>query len=176
MIRTAVALLLSVTLVSACGWHLRGTLALPEGLDRVYLNSQPDARVLSGMLQDLLAANQVDVVDSPAAAQMVINLLSYREERRVVSIGDNTLVTEYELIAQAEFSIEDAQGNTVLPPSDASVVRAYQFDQDNVLGKAEEERLIREEMRRELAQQIIRRLRFLNLENEASAPAVIGET
>lgn len=165
-------LLIAVTLfVSACGWHLRGTLTLPEGLDTVYLNNQANTQVLQRTLSELLVANQVTLADSPASAQLLINILSYDEHRRVVSIGDNTLVTEYELIAEADFSIEDAQGNPVLPESEVSVIRAYQFDQNNVLGKAEEERLIQTEMRRELAQQVIRRLRFVDLQQAAAAPA-----
>lgn len=171
MMARSIVCLLSLLLVSACGWHLRGTLALPEGLDTVYLNNRAGTETLQRTFEELLTANNVNVANSPSAAQLIINILDYREERRVVSIGDNTLVTEYELIAEADFSIEDAQGNTVLPSGEASVIRAYQFDRNNVLGKAEEERLIQTEMRREMAQQIIRRLRFLNLPVAADTPA-----
>lgn len=170
MIPRSLFLIAAALFVSACGWHLRGTLTLPEGLDKVYLNNQANTQVLQRTLSELLVANQVTLANSPGAAQLLINILSYDEDRRVVSIGDNTLVTEYELIAEADFSIEDAQGNLVLPESEVSVIRAYQFDQNNVLGKAEEERLIQTEMRRELAQQIIRRLRFVDLQ-AAAAPA-----
>jgi LPS-assembly lipoprotein len=158
-------------LLSACGWHLRGTLAMPEGLDSVYLNNQSDAQLLGRMLEQLLVANDVTVATSPAAAQLVISLLNYQEERRVVAIGDNALVTEYELIATADFSVEDSKGETVLAPTDVSVIRAYQFDQNNVLGMAEEQELIQQEMRREIAQQIIRRLRFLDMQNEPKVSA-----
>jgi LPS-assembly lipoprotein len=167
MKRPAIVLLLllfTVTLASACGWRLRGTMTLPEGLNTIYLNNQAESPILPRMLETLLTANQVNVTDSASAAQLIINILSYREERRVVSVGANTLVTEYELNAQANFSIEDAEGNIVLPPSDASVIRNYVFDQNNVLGKEEEERLIQSEMRRDIAQQIVRRLRFLDLQ------------
>ncbi|MEX1032102.1 MAG: LPS assembly lipoprotein LptE [Cellvibrionaceae bacterium] len=165
LVKTTPALLLSLVLISACGWHLRGTLALPEGLDTVYLNDQAGAEVLSRTMEELLTANQVKVATGHSNAQLVINILDYREDRRVVSIGGNTLVTEYELIARAIYSLEDGQGNVLLPSAEASVIRSYEFDENNVLGKAEEERLIQQEMRRELAQQIIRRLRFMDLDS-----------
>lgn len=159
-------LLLGLLGLTACGWHLRGTLAMPEGLDTIYVNSEGDSDYLARSLRDLLEANEVRVQDSPAAAQLIINLLDYVEDRRVVAIGDNTLVTEYELIATADVSIEQTKGEIVLPETELTVIRSYQFDQDNVLAMAEEEALIQEEMRRELVQQIVRRLRFLNLQYE----------
>jgi LPS-assembly lipoprotein len=158
-------------LLSACGWHLRGTLTLPEGLNSVYLHSESDAQLLGRTMEQLLVANQVGIAERQAAAQLIIKLLDFTEDRRVVAVGDNTLVTEYELIATADFSVENARGEVILPPSDVSVIRAYQFDQDNVLGMAEEQQLILQEMRREIAQQIIRRLRFLDLQNEPDIPA-----
>ncbi|MCW8195054.1 hypothetical protein F6455_09675 [Proteobacteria bacterium 005FR1] len=158
-------------LLTACGWHLRGTVTLPEGLDSVHLNNLSDAQLLGRTLEQLLVANGVEL-SRPASAQLTINLIDYEEDRRVVAIGDNTLVTEYELIATADFSVEDSEGGIILPPSDVSVIRSYQFDQDNVLGMEEEQQLILTEMRREIAQSIVRRLRFLNLEPNAPAAAL----
>lgn len=172
-LKIAYLLMVGLTvLMSACGWHLRGTLTLPEGLDSVYLQNDSNAQVLGRTLERLLAANQIQIAERPAAAQVIIKLLGFEEDRRVVAVGDNTLVTEYELIATADFSVETARGEVVSPPSAVSVIRAYQFDQDNVLGMAEEQRLIMEEMRRDIAQQIIRRLRFLDLQDESgNSPA-----
>lgn len=170
MIRKSLVFFATLFLLSACGWHLRGTLTLPEGLDRVYLDDDADGEALLDTLDELLTANEVRVADQPTTAQLVINLLSFEEERRVVAVGGNTLVTEYELITEATFSIEGSQGEVLLPPSDLSVIRSYQFDRENVLGMVEEQSLIQNEMRRELAQQIVRRLRFMNLQN-GSTPA-----
>lgn len=176
MMRRALVIVLALALVSACGWRLRGTVAMPAGLETLYVNEGGDSQRLASSLRDLLTANNVTVAEQESAAQLVINLLAYDEERRVVAVGDNTLVTEYELIAETEFSIEDGQGNTLLPADRISLIRSYEYDQDNVLGKEEEERLIQEEMRRETAQQIIRRLRFLNVgDPSAKAPAPATE-
>lgn len=164
MIRKSFAILLSFILLTACGWHLRGNLTLPQGLNRVYLDDEADGEPLLNAVEELLTANDVEIAKNPAAAQLTIRLLSYDEERRVVAVGGNTLVTEYELVDRGSFSVADGQGQVLLPASDLSVVRSYQFDRNNVLGMEQEERLIQEEMRRELAQQIIRRLRFADLD------------
>ena len=46
----------------------------------------------------------------------------------------------------------------LIPEADAQVVRQFLNDPRNVVGKTEELRLLREEMRRDLAAQIARRI------------------
>jgi len=48
--------------------------------------------------------------------------------------------------------------DVLIPKSDASVVRQFLNDPQNVVGKTEELRLLREEMYVDLAAQIIRRI------------------
>lgn len=154
--------LLACAGLAACGWHLRGSLQLPAGLDSVYIASEGDSQELARSLRQLLEANDVAVQGTPAAAPLHINLHDYEEERRVVAIGDNTLVTEYELTSEALVSIAERDGELLLPETRLSISRSYRFDQNNVLAMDEEERLIQEEIRRDLVQQMLRHLRFLN--------------
>lgn len=162
ILRRCLVLGLTLLLIAGCGWRLRGSMTLPPGMDAIYLQGADAALVLEQM-EELLRANQVSVVDGPSQAQLIIDLERYDEERRVVSVGANARVSEYELIVEADFTISDAQGRVLLPDGEASLIRSYQYDQNNILAMDAEERLIREEMRRELARQIIGRLRFIEL-------------
>lgn len=162
ILRRSLVLALSALLIGGCGWRLRGSMTLPPDIDAVYLQGA-NAPLLVESMEELLRTNQVTVVGGPSQAQLIIDIQRYDEERRVVSVGANTRVSEYELIVEATFSISDAQGREILPAGEASVIRSYQYDQNNILAMEAEERLIRDEMRRELARQIIGRLRFLEL-------------
>lgn len=161
ILRRGFVVLLSLLLISACGWRLRGSMALPPGIDVIYV--QGDSELIIEPMKELLRANRVRVADGLSGAQLLIDIQRYDEQRRVVSVGANTRVSEYELIADAVFTVSDAQGGELLPASEATLIRAYQYDQDNILAMEAEERLIREEMRRELARQIIGRLRFIDM-------------
>lgn len=120
---------------------------------------------LAKQLSQLLQANGVALVDDNP--DMAIVLVEEREDKRIVAVGSNTLASEYELSAEARYFISDAEGNILAPESTASVLRSYEFNENNVVSKAEEERIIQREMRRELAQQIIRRLRFIGTSSES---------
>lgn len=172
--RRGLVIFLSLLLISACGWRLRGSVALPPSINAIYL--QGDAELIMAPMRELLRANDVRVADGISQAQLVVDIQDYEEERRVVSVGANTRVSEYELIAEARFSIIDAQGHQLLPDGEASLIRSYQYDQNNVLAMEAEERLIMEEMRRELARQIIGRLRFIDLTSANEAVDPDGQT
>ena len=61
---------------------------------------------------------------------------------------------------QSTFSVVGANGEEAMPDTVASVVRRMDNDPRNEQGMGEEVRILKSEMRTELAQQIIRRIGF----------------
>ena len=53
------------------------------------------------------------------------------------------------------------QGQALTEPQQVQAIRDYQFDQDQVLGKDEEENVLREQVNQQLVQSILRRLSVL---------------
>jgi len=151
-----------VVSLSACGWHLRGSIALPDNIESVYIDNQASSDLLADELTNLLETNGVTLSESAADADLMITLISFKESRRVNSVNSNTIVREYELLSEAEYEIKNSTGATILEPNVSQLSRIYSFDQNAVVSATEEERIIQRELRLELAQQIVRRLRFLN--------------
>lgn len=156
------AVVLVAAILSACGWHLRGSIVLPDNIQSVYIDNQASDPALLEELERLLTVNDVVISETATGADLVINLLDFAENRRVNSLNSNTIVREYELISEAEYEIKNAAGEILLEPNVAQLSRIYTFDQNAVVSAAEEQQIIQEELRLELAQQIVRRLRFLN--------------
>jgi LPS-assembly lipoprotein len=160
MMLRCIPVLLLVALLSACGWHLRGNIVLPDNINSVYIDNRARSTELEDDLITLLKSNGVAVSQS-GAADLTIIVLEFKQNRRVNSLNSNTIVREYELTTEAEYEIKNAAGATLLAPDIAQLNRIYTFDQNAVVSAAEEERIIQRELRLELAQQIVRRLRFL---------------
>ena len=170
LLRLAARLLLSITLlcvVTACGWHLRGSLPLPSGLDSIAVINQAETTELNAQLVSLLKANNVTIADAVNDAQLIITIVSQQNSRRIATYGSNARVSEYELGNEAVFSVSNSQGELLLPLTDIATSRTYRYDENDVVGMSGEERLIQQEMLRELAQNILRRLRFLDLSKKA---------
>ncbi|MBT5006539.1 MAG: hypothetical protein HOM95_07565, partial [Halieaceae bacterium] len=65
------------------------------------------------------------------------------------------------------FSVKDSEGKAVLGDTTSTVVKQMENDPRNVVGKAEEIRILKAEMRGELAQQILRRIAFFAAAQES---------
>jgi len=151
--------LISTLLITACGWHLRGIQALPEDLRSLYIGAEDAHGDLVTDLKKIVSSYDISLADSSMEADYSLIILKERNERRTISVGNDALASEYELTLSADYRIERG-GELVLPTTTASISRAYDHDPNDALSTNEEERLLREEMRIALIQQIIRSLRF----------------
>ncbi|MGD2008495.1 MAG: LPS assembly lipoprotein LptE, partial [Cellvibrionales bacterium] len=88
---------------------------------------------------------------------LVLRLGEERFQQRNLSLTAQARSAEVELTMTVAISLRDA-ARELIPGDDAQVIRQFLNDPRNVVGKTEELRLLREEMRRDLAAQITRRL------------------
>ena len=158
----------AASLLAACGFHLRGAVPLSPSMERIYIQGGSD--MLARDLRLSLQAAGAEIADQPQGARSVLQILDERIERRVHSVGGNARVQEYELVHGVQFALVRQDGVALLPPQQVTVTRDYRFDPDRVLGSSSEEGLLREEMQRDLAQLMLRRLAYV-AEPEPSAPA-----
>ncbi len=165
--------LLCTTLLTACGWHLRGSTSVPLVIDSVFVSAEDSHGALVTDLKRTLEASDVALASSTSEGQYRIYLSRESTQRRTASVGGDALAAEYELTMSVDYRIENAAGEAISPVSTAKSFRSYDFDRNAVVAKAEEERLIQQEMRSDLVQQILRRLRFISQQpaSEPAAPA-----
>jgi LPS-assembly lipoprotein len=106
------------------------------------------------------AANGVAWQEDKENANYAVVLAPERFTQRNLSLNSEARAAEFELTMRSTFSVKDNSGETVLGDTTSSVVKQMENDPRNVVGKAEEIRILKGEMRGELAQQILRRIAF----------------
>lgn len=148
----------SLLAVAGCGFHLRGTATLADSLKTMHVQGIDLRQGLGLELKRSLIRNDVMVVDDYQQGSAVLTILENKFERRVLSVGSTAKVSEYELYALLKFKVSDGQGQELGETQQVEAQRDYQFDQTQVLGKDEEERLLREELNKQLVQSVLRRL------------------
>jgi LPS-assembly lipoprotein len=153
----ATTLIIMAALLSGCGFALRGTAALPVELQTLYLESlDPGTEILREMRR-VLQNNQITLLQAPAAESYRLGIGEEQNTERALSVNANARAGEYELTMSLPFQLR--QGGTILlGPETLQTSKVYLADPENAVAKNEEAQQIRSEMRRELAQQIIRRL------------------
>lgn len=173
--------LLALTcLLSACGFQLRGvggnTVTVPEDWKSMSLITPNPNSELSREVVSRLSANGVEWSDRKSA-NYLLKLGPERFQQRNLSLNAEARAAEFELTMRTHFTVLTTDGTEVIAQTDASVMKQMENDPRNVVGKAEEVRLLKSEMRAELAQQIIRRIGFFASGSQAAAsPAAPAAT
>src|SRR4051812_45533200 len=107
MIRS-LPLLILAALLTACGFHMRGEVVLPSGLQRVHVQI---ADPFSPLKRDLEAAlkrggAKVEEKAGDGVADVVISAVSLGPVAR--SVGANAYVNEFSMVYHVEVQITDA--------------------------------------------------------------------
>ncbi|MGK5046557.1 LPS assembly lipoprotein LptE [Janthinobacterium sp. GB4P2] len=160
--RRAVLALGLTVLLSACGFHLRGSngsFMLPFAT--MYIGLPDTSPLAIGLKRYIRAIGSTEVVNTKDGADAVLEVLTDPERNRtktILSLNKNGRVQEYQLGYSINFRVVDKAGNQLLAPTTISLVRPITFDESQVLAKETEEAALYRDMRNDLVQQIMRRL------------------
>ena len=154
----AIAFSLAPSLLSGCGFYLKGQRPTAESLQSVSVSYEQPYRVgdppLVMALQNRLRAQDKLVTSN---AQTRIHLSDIRNNAKVLSVSPiDGRVSEIELVSAAEFNI-NAEGEALLKNESLSVRRAYSFDNTERLASEAEQDDLLAIMQSELADLILLR-------------------
>jgi LPS-assembly lipoprotein len=152
-------LFLSVLMMAltACGYHLGRAVDLPDEMKIVYF--QGASPNLLGGANQVFRSSDGRLAGSPAEAGVIVNVFNEEMLRRSLSLSSGGKAIEYELSYHLDFELLDGLGQVLMPRQEIQVIRDYFNVQEQVIGKANEEAIIREEMYKEAVQTIVRRAR-----------------
>lgn len=151
MIRYSLILIL-ITLVSACGFHLRGSeRPISKTFSSIHLvvsgNDQSFQSALRSTLQDAdIALNDTSINR--------LEIINTRNQRRTASYSSRAKSAEFELIKTITFRVTREKEELIAPMA-LEARRSYLYRETAAVGKAEEEILLKQEMDQDLAQRIL---------------------
>jgi len=147
-----------VLILPACGFHLRGTVQGPPELTPAYVEATQSSELAEELRQALRDAG-VQLTAGPTEAKTRIRILGEKYNTRVLSVDGQGKVVEYELHYRLDFEVLDAAGTELVPRQKIDVVQSLVNPDIEVLGKLEEESLMREDMRRDMLGRMLERIR-----------------
>ena len=107
----------------------------------------------------LLESSGGEVLDAPRKGAPAVKMVTEQFERRIVSVDSSTGKTrEIEIVYTLRFNLRDEGGAALFQNERLSLRRDLSIDPDAVLGKVSEESLIQQEMQRDAASQLLRRV------------------
>ena len=149
-----------MTLMSGCGFQLRGQAPLPATLATPYLETSDSYTPLHAALEARLRAAGAKLATDPATASAVIHLHKDETGRELLSVSASNTPSEFEVYYTVEYSVS-AGGSELLVRQQVTLTRDFSYDETAVLAKEHEEQSLRAALADELAGLMLRRLAAL---------------
>ncbi len=159
---SALILIIMSVLISACGFHLRGsTPKANTTLSRLYISESGPSPVIDE-LRFQLETGGATLVNEQNLAQYRLRLDDYNIEQTVLSVSAITgKAEEYQLKLTVRLTVTDQENNTPINNQLIRISRDYAFDDTAVLGSVSERDVLINEMTNLAATQIVQVLNTL---------------
>ncbi len=147
------ALLFSLAL-SACGFQLRGAADL--SFKTMYI--QGGKLSILRELKQSLKANGIQVVDETEGAELFLELINETYQKRILSLSGKGVVREFELNYRVNFRTREPASPTWSQVQSVQSRRDFSYNDNALLGKAGEEEMLNNDMRKDAVREVLRRL------------------
>ena len=144
-------------LLAGCGFQMQGALEVTDELQQTYIATEDEYSEFYRELRRQLEGNGIDVVDSSVDATATLTVHVDDTGQRVLSVSARNVPTEYEVFYSIEYSVASGE-RTMQPRQFLTMTRDYTYDSTLVLGKAEEEQLLREAIAADLVRVVLKQL------------------
>ncbi len=152
--RFLLSLLLTVSVIG-CGFHLKQSASIAASFGPVSIEGTGTQSDLYRAMRNILKQSDIQITGADAAANRIV-ISNEKNERKVLSVGSNGKVSEYELIKSLAFSVIKADGTRSIEAQNLAVNRFYSVNDTDVLSEDFEERDLRRLMDEELADRMFR--------------------
>ena len=150
----------------ACGFKLRGSVALP--FDSIFVDSPVGSVVgveVTRQLRALAAAQgTTKILTKPEGAALTINILSELNEKEVVGFSTSGRQREYQLRLRLRYLALDAKGKVIGEESELVIRRDVSTIDSQLTAKTQEDVLLYQSMQSDMAQQLLTRIAAIKVQ------------
>jgi LPS-assembly lipoprotein len=125
--------LLSVLALAACGFHLRGSAALPKGMERVHITVGGGGDFQRKLARALLASN-VTLEDKSGPGIAELHVPAQNFTMQILTVNGAAQVTEFAVHYHVVFTATDSNGKTIVPTEAIDLQREFSYDAGQPVG------------------------------------------
>ena len=156
-------MLTAATLLSACGFQLRG--AAPMPFKSIYVEAAPTSQFATQLRRVVRASADTQIADRPGEAQVILQIMNELQDKQILSLSTGGRVSEYRLQYRVFFRLTDVKNREYIPASEIVLRRDYSYSDSQALSANFDEALLYRDMRDDAVQQLVRRLQSAKLQS-----------
>jgi LPS-assembly lipoprotein len=146
-------------LLSACGFHLRGALTLPDDIGPIRVVARdPYSPLAESLAQALNRAGGQASAEGPVEGNAMLTIRIERWGNTPISVDQQGRSQEYTLRYATVFDMTLADGTLVVPAQTVELARDYISVATQDEGTEGEREILAREMQREMVSSILRRI------------------
>ena len=147
-----------MSLLTACGFHLRGDVPLPPQLKVMYLQSNNPYDPFTIAIKNLLISHQIKIVASQSDAPVTLQILSVNFNQALTNISPNTQVRTYSLTYTMSFQLKSPDNTVILPPAVITTTLPFSTSDAQLLADSQVLVQQQQQMQADLVVQLFNRL------------------
>ena len=155
MKRRAFLALIPVLPLAGCGFHLRGTHAIPYR--SIYVDAPRDSAA-ARQLTSALRSQGIAIAEGAKNAEVVLKLFEEKKTRSILSLSGGGRVREYRINYALGYSLTGKGGREIYPAATIQLSSDFTYDDNQYLAKTAEESFLYRDLQDDAVQQILRRL------------------
>ena len=132
-------LVLAALTLTACGWRLRGSVSLPEQIQKVNLIKLADYGSFNKRLTKTLQSAGAEVVESKVGADVSISVIKLDCDKKSAAVDSQGRTVAKEITLELTYSLQDKDGKMLVEQENVRQTEIYRYDPDNVLAMEREE-------------------------------------
>lgn len=165
--------LLPLLALAACGFHLRGSAALPQGMERVHLTVGGGGDFQRKLARALLASN-VTLEDKSGPDVAELHVPAQNFTMQILTVNGAAQVTEFAVHYHVVFTATDANGKTIVPIQTIDLQREFSYDSGQPVGTAAQVEQIQASLIDDSVQALLFRLQAVARHGEEAATKAVG--
>lgn len=168
-----IVVLLPMLALAACGFHLRGSAALPPGMQRVHLTVGGSGDFQRKLARALLASN-VTLEDKPGPGIGELRVPAQNFTVQSLTINGAAQVTEFAVRLHVVFSAADPDGKVIAPEQSIDMQREYSYDASQPVGTQSQMEQIQGSLIDDAVQAVLFRLQAVAKNGATAAAKAVG--
>lgn len=154
LVLTAMAL----SLLGGCGFHRRGPLVMPAGLEPVRIVSADAYSPLATGIERALRRQGIEIAGPGQHDTAVLNIGREGFRQGPIMAENRSRTQEYVATYRVSIRLRAADGTVIVPEQTVSLDREYVVDTRLPIGTPAEQDLLEEELRRDMVDAVLRRI------------------
>lgn len=144
-------------IASSCGYELQDTSSLATKSGNVFLETTDRYSSFYRILNYTLKSNGISLSQSRATADTIIIISSDDFNERVITVSSSNYPKEFEINLEVTWSLIH-QNEIIIESAQYKEAGDYSFDRNQILGKANESKFIKESLAEQVVDKILLRI------------------